>query len=445
LTRFLLLLACAGSLFGEFRAGAFKTVITPTVRGHAPVYMAGFGNNRVATSVHDDLYARCIAFSTGAKPLVMCEVDLIGFFLDDVERARAQVPDAHMVVASTHVHEGPDTMGLWGKAMGQSGIDNDYNAFVVDRVAEAAKGAIAALEPANAALAEVKSVELDSFIADDRPPVVHDSNLIILSLTGKNGKPIATAVNWANHPETLGSRNTEISADYPGYFYKRLEARLGGMAVLWNGAVGGMQSPLGAKIKDPETGAPAPGNSFRKTEILGQRIADLAAGAVPTAKPVSIDKIEFAEKIITIPVTNRGFQMAGQADLYKGRKKTTADGNTTAPVGLIRMSGSEPVLAIALIPGEMYPELSLGGVERYSGADFPDAPIEPPIKPMLHARYRMLIGLADDEIGYIIPKAEWDENPPYLNGAKKPLYGEVNSVGPDAAATIAAAMQQLAQ
>ena len=443
--RFLLLLACAGSLFGEFRAGAFKTVISPPLQDRPPVYMAGFGHNRVAVTVHDDLYARCLAFSTGQKPLVLCEVDLIGFFFDDVERVRAKVPAADVVVASTHVHEGPDTMGLWGPAVGQSGIDEAYNSFVVDRVAEAAKGALAALEPATPALAVVHSAELDSFIDDDRPPVVHDSDLIVLSLTGKGGKRIATVVNWANHPETLGSRNTQISADYPGFFYKRLEAKLGGMAVLWNGAVGGMQSPLGAKIKDPATDSIAAENSFRKTQILGERIADLAADAARPAKPVRIDKVEFAERIITIPVTNRGFAAAAQADLYKGRKKTTADGATSAPVGLIRMSGSQPVLAIALVPGEMYPELSVGGVERYAGADFPDAPIETPIKRMLQAQFKMLIGLADDEIGYIIPKAEWDEKAPYLQNAKKAWYGEENSVGPDAAARIAAAMQELAR
>jgi len=442
--RCLLVLACAVSLFGQFRAGAFKTVITPALQNHALVYMAGFGHNRAATTVHDDLYARCVAFSAGPKPLVVCEVDLIGFFIDDVQRVRAKVPGADVVVASTHVHEGPDTMGLWGAAAGQSGIDDTYNSFVVDRVAEAAKGALAALEPATPALAVVHSAELDSFIDDTRPPVKHDPDLIVFALTGKGGKRIATVVNWANHPETLGSRNTQISADYPGFFYKRLELKLGGMAVLWNGAVGGMQSPLGAKIKDPATGAIAAENSFRKTQILGERIADLAAEAALPAQPVSIDKVEFAERIITIPVTNRGFEMAAQVDLYKGRKKTTADGGTTTSVGLIRMSGSQPILAIALVPGEMYPELSVGGVERYAGADFPDAPIEAPIKSMLHAQFKMLIGLADDEIGYIIPKAEWDEKPPYLQNAKKAWYGEENSVGPDAAGRIAAAMQELA-
>jgi hypothetical protein len=442
--RILVLLACAGSLLAEFRAGAAKTVITPDLQKFAPVYMAGFGHNRVAAGVHDDLYARCLAISTGKKPLVVCEVDLIGLFLDDVERIRAKVSGADLVVASTHVHEGPDTLGLWGPGAAQSGINEDYNSFVVDRVAEAANGAIKALEPATPILARVQSPELDSFINDTRPPVVHDADLIVLSLTGKDGKTIATAANWANHPETLGSRNTQITADYPGFFYTRLEAKLGGMAVLWNGAVGGMQSPLGAQVKDSEAGgAVAPENSFRKAEIIGQRIADLAADAVRSAKPNRIGRITFAERKITIPVTNQGFEAAAKADLYKGRKKTAADGSATTTVGLIELSGSGPQLDIALIPGELYPELSVGGVERYAGADFPDAPIEPPIKPMLPAPYRMLIGLADDEIGYIIPKAEWDQKAPYLQNAPKAWYGEENSVGPDAAARIAAAIKAL--
>jgi hypothetical protein len=205
-----------------------------------------------------------------------------------------------------------------------------------------------------------------------------------------------------------------------------------------------MQSPLGAQVKDAEAnGALAPENSFRKAEIIGQRIADLAADAVRAAKPNRIGRVTFAERKIAIPVTNQGFLAAARADLYKGRKKTAADGSTTAPVGLIELSGSGPQLDVALVPGELYPELSVGGVERYTGADFPDAPIEPPIKPLLRAPYRMLIGLADDEIGYIIPKAEWDEKAPYLQNAPKAWYGEENSVGPDAAARIAAAIKAM--
>lgn len=98
-----------------------------------------------------------------------------------------------------------------------------------------------------------------------------------------------------------------------------------------------------------------------------------------------------------------------------------------------------------MVPGELYPELSVGGVVRYPGADFPEALIEPALKQMMKAPYRMLIGLANDEIGYIIPRAEWDEKPPWLQNSARRWYGEVNSVGSEAAPRIAAAIQELLQ
>jgi len=216
------------------------------------------------------------------------------------------------------------------------------------------------------------------------------------------------------------------------------------VAIFLNGAVGGMQSPLGAKVPDPATKRPAPENSFLKAEVIGRRVAEVAVDAALNGQNVPADRIEFQETRITIPTTNKGFQLAAQADLFKGRKKMTAQGATTTPVGLVRLwARGKPVLEMALVPGELYPELSVGGVERYSGADFPDAPIEPPIKKMMSAEFKMLVGLADDEIGYIIPKAEWDETPPWLQNAPKAWYGEVNSVGPDAAPRIAATLEQL--
>jgi hypothetical protein len=438
----LLLAVPAGA---EFRAGAAKRVITPDLKRFAPVYIAGFGQNRVATGAHDELAARCLALGAGARPLVICGVDSIGLYWDDVARVR-QTVRADVVVAATHSHQTPDTMGLWGPSFGASGINEDYNRFVTGEIAAAAAEAIAGMKPAVARLAAVNPPELNGYFDDSRPPVVHDPEILALSVAGRDRRPIATLVNWANHPEALGSKNTLLSADYLAYFYAQLERRLGGVAVFVNGAIGGMQSPLGAVIVDPATGKPAPANSFRFAEILGARVADLVADAVGKARPARIDRIEFREKLVRIPLTNEGFRMASQAGLFRGRKPPNEDGTMTAPVGYIRLArGSKPLVEAALVPGEMYPELSVGGIVRYPGADFPEAPIEPPLKKMMRAPFRMLFGLANDEIGYIIPRAEWDNQAPWLQNAPKRWYGEVNSVGPEAAPRIAEAFQSLAR
>lgn len=428
-------------VFAETRAGAARRVITPDLAKHGPVYMAGFGHNRVATAVHDDLYARCLALQPGKTALVICGVDSIGLFWDDVERIRKAVDaklghHADVIVAALHDHQAPDTMGLWGPNAGTSGINEEYNRLVVDGTAEAAVEAIGNLRPANIALAKTHPAELDTFIADNRPPDVHDSELILLAATGKDGKPIATLVNWANHPETLGSKNTQITADYPAALYKRLEERRGGIAVFVNGAVGGMQSPLNAHLGVPDS-------SFEKAEKIGRRVAEIAADALDHAQSVKVTRYEFYERMVSIPLANKGFEAATKADLYRGRKPA-GDGQSTVPIGLVRlMDGSRPMIEVALIPGELYPELSVGGIQKYEGADFPDAPAEPAIKNLMTAPYRMLLGLADDEIGYIIPKSEWDDQAPWLQNASKRWYGEVNSVGPEAAPIIVRTMQEL--
>src|SRR5215472_1636598 len=115
---------------GQLRAGAAKTVVTPDVH-RKKIYMAGFGHNRIATGVHDDLYVRCLALQAGGQILVVCSVDVIGLFYDDVlkirEQVKVQAPEvSHLIVAATHVHEGPDTLGLWGPDPLHSGIDENY-------------------------------------------------------------------------------------------------------------------------------------------------------------------------------------------------------------------------------------------------------------------------------------------------------------------------------
>src|SRR5215469_12201658 len=97
------------------RAGAAQSLVTPELLGEHQVYLAGFGHNRVATGVHDNLSARCLALGIAKETLVICSADLIGLFYDDVltiRRAFQQNASAasFLVIASTHTHAGPDTL-----------------------------------------------------------------------------------------------------------------------------------------------------------------------------------------------------------------------------------------------------------------------------------------------------------------------------------------------
>jgi hypothetical protein len=89
------------------------------------------------------------------------------------------------------------------------------------------------------------------------------------------------------------------------------------------------------------------------------------------------------------------------------------------------------------VPGELYPEILHGGVESPEGADFGIDPVE---VPALHAeipgRYKFLGGLSNDMVGYIVPKSQWDAEPPFTYGYKNRPYGEINSLGPETAPKI---------
>lgn len=433
---------CASTAAG-LEAGAAARKITPKL--DRPVYLAGFGNNRPATGVHDDLWARCLALRTAHEPVVICAVDLIGLFHDDVQLVRAAAPGAKVIVTATHVHQGPDTMGQWGPKQTVSGLDETYNAFVVSETAAAAREAVSRLTPVRMFPAAVAPPDVATYYDDTRPPVVHDPEILSLVFRDRRGRAVGTLVNWNNHPEALGSRNTLITSDYVHYTREALEGAGFGTVVFVNGALGGMQSPLGAKILDPVTGQPAPKDSFRLAEIVGQYAARHVIESQKKAKSAAVDAIVYREKAVKFPVANQGFLMAAKLGLFGGRK-AMQDGETTAPVGYLGIAhGGTPVVEAALVPGELYPELSVGGAVCDPNADFPSAPVEKPLKKMLSAPFRMLFGLANDEIGYILPKCQWDEKPPFTFGAGKRWYGEVNSTGPEAAPVLAAAFEQLAR
>jgi hypothetical protein len=453
------------------RAGVAKSTITPDVKS-AKVFMAGFGNNRVATGVHDDLYVRCLALGAGHAIVVMCSADLIGLFYDDVlsirAKVQAQAPEVtHLIVASTHDHEGPDTMGLWGPTPFQTGMDEQYLGWLQDRIAATATESAHSMQQARLTLARDDHPLLALLQEDSRPPYVKDPFLFIMRLTSRaTGQPIANLVNWSDHPETLGGKNTEITADYPHWLCQNVEEHLGGTAVFFDGSIGGLLSTLGDSValQDPNTGAVAKDDTWLKAELFGNTIGRLAERALKSGEEVDVDALLVRKSVIFAPMHNDRFRVGGAMGIYRGRKPLYSDGKADTNLAekefpgygklkyatgkdiqtevdyLALMSQGRIVAEIVTVPGEIYPELINGGITRYPGADFPDAPFEPAIRERLKSKYQFVFGLANDELGYIIPKAEWDDEPPWLLNKKDRWYGEVNSAGPDVAGAVTGAL-----
>jgi len=263
-------------------------------------------------------------------------------------------------------------------------------------------------------------------------------------------------VQWNCHPETLGSKNTEISSDFVGPAVQYLRKRFGCPVIYFTGTVGGLMTSLQVEIKD-QNGRLLSDGTVEKAEEYGRRVGQLAERALSVSQPVRLTPLQARSREVFIPLENKYYLLGKQLGVLN-REMFLWEGNPIQARPLTKLEPNKQVclrtevgwlrlgeVDIASIPGEIYPELVLDKVQdpQDPAADFPGAPIEPAIYKQVRGPHRMIIGLANDEIGYIIPKRQWDEKPPFCYGRKSAQYGESNSVGPEAAPTLCQAFKEL--
>lgn len=440
---------------GSLRVGFGEADITPAISKSKPVYMAGFGQNRLATGVLDSLKARAIVFDDGKSTIAMVSLDLVGLSYSNSLSIRKRLPElTYVLVSCTHNHEGPDTIGLWGPSPFKSGVDQAYIKQVEDRAVQAIQDARKNLQPASA---QIGMASDGSLLHDSREPFIKHDEIVAIRFTAQGkSAPLGILVQWNCHPETLADRNTLLSADYVATTVSTLQEKFHCPVLYLTGTVGGLMTSLNMTVKD-DNGKDLPGGSVAKTQQYGRLIARLAEKALVTSKPAALTPITVKSAEVYVPLDNPQFQIARQLGLLaRDSFVWTGDWRKGEPVA----AGSKPKrlalktevgwlrlgeLEVALIPGEIYPELVLDKVQNPAdaGADFPDAPVEPGIYRQFSSPYHLMVGLANDEIGYIIPKRQWDEKPPFCYGRKKAQYGEQNSLGPDTAPVICEALKAL--
>src|SRR5439155_15471463 len=64
-----------------------------------------------------------------------------------------------------------------------------------------------------------------------------------------------------------------VSSDYPAAARRALEDAFGGVAIFVSGPLGGLLTPLGASLTDPDSGQAVPEKTFRMAGVLGGELA----------------------------------------------------------------------------------------------------------------------------------------------------------------------------
>jgi hypothetical protein len=465
-----LALAIPSLASADLRVGTCKQEITPispslqaayqakfgvagTVNHTDPVYMAGFGNGRTATGYNDRLWARGVVIDNAGRRVAIVALDVIGYFKNEIDTIRGLVSPSSEVdfvlVSSTHQHEGPDTMGLWGADELTSGIDYSYLDFVNATVADCIDSAAANLQDARVFYATANSAGLstgadaeddgfgvsdgkvlagDAALAPATQGRIVDPNIAIMQLTQKSGSqltPLATLVNFGSHPESLGSNNRSITSDFPHYVRERIEQQYGGLAIWMSGDLGVLQGPLDIDVLDPLTNAHAPRRTFRFAEVHGTQVAERAIAAMEAVRrpkgklsPANGDsdpKIRHATvDPVAIQLDNpffRFFIAIGVIDvrrtLFTNGVPDTSTGTLPPPADFLPAAAGEDLHtevsavrigkgAIVVVPTELDPQIGFGYRAQLAGAT--------------QAQHTFIAGLGNDEIGYQVPFAKWDDS-----------------------------------
>jgi hypothetical protein len=411
-----------------------NTAIDSSSKGkYDGIYLAGFGANRIATAKHDDYWARAIVIEQGATKIAIVSIDVIGYYskanyygLGEVQKlVDARLGISEILITSTHNHEAPDTIGPWGANALSDGKYPKYLRFIDRQIAKAINRAAASTAPARLKLG-VTNPQASPSIAGmqtrthGRPPDFFDEELRVMQFVGVEGrlrdKTIATVINWNTHPESMESKNTVITSDFPHAVRESVEKRYGGTAVYISGAIGAVEIIGDSNTKPTDRTRfdgkefPLKGESNRpdytieRTEAIGRDIARAAFDAIERGEWSAVTGLDLKKAMLRAPMDNQGYMFLAS--------KGVLDTMPVARAGE-RVELESTVYAITLgdaqiitVPGELFPEVFYG-VEKNRRRDCEAADTgraaEPSVRDRMTKKYKFVFGLCSDEFGYIVP------------------------------------------
>lgn len=434
-----------------FTCGFAKSILTPDDVETQTYYIAGYDSNNPAKGVLDDIYARAVYIddNTGRGGVIMCSIDAVGISRKDINDIRKAVIESGSIpnlksinITATHTHSGVDTQGLWGEKLFKCGKNE---AFMKKLKKLTAKAIIEAYENRKNGKLFYAKAETENMQFDCRTPETYDRNLTRIRFEAFDSSEIHI-INFASHAELLGSKTTKISADFPAYMIKEIEENNKNTdAVFFNGAIGGMISAREIrKVYRNRIDCEAYTKEFGKA--LGE-IANSLENETEIEPLVNISSVP-----IEIEATNFVLILARllgvlNNDILRNDKRSKA--YICSETGYLELGKKR--IGIFLIPGELFPELWNGEFLTSQESSKARKAEYTPLCKMCKCEHQFVMGLCNDELGYIIPDNDFflNERTPYINSGNDVFgrghYEETNSTGINTARTILNATDNLIQ
>lgn len=386
-----------------FQVGAASVDVTPTT----PLYIGGYGNSTLVSDSHDPLQVRAFVVANGNKAVAFVSVDSTGWFAEyqgteaglgtvGARTKAAQKLAEHgfdadrssVIVSTTHVHAAPTITGIWGT----STATPEGRAYL-KRIHDAAVAAV------DTAASNLKTSELwtstgnvrsfvwqngqgtnhpDGFPVDEQMPV-------LWARDPATGATHAIYVNVPNHPDQFHGANQKMfSADFPGYVRNKLDATLGGTAVVAAGTLGRQEPPGSIETYD-------------EVERQGEYVADAIQLALADAKPLTSNVIASTESFMSTTADNAGLLQLMQLN-PPPTGPACYSGKCTIPRAI---SAPWFVSAAQKKIGTWVPSVRIGPVLYVTNPGESFAEVNEAIRDgVLNAQSVNVVGLAGDFLGY---------------------------------------------
>ncbi|HUT45606.1 MAG TPA: hypothetical protein VMX36_04940 [Sedimentisphaerales bacterium] len=376
----LIVLAAVWLLHGSICSAEFRAAIA--VRNVTPDPLlpvsGGAGPSKPASRKIGELTVRALVFENDGTRVAICSTDFLGFPGVLCSKVRRQVPGIdpeNILIAATHNHSGPDCYGF-PDSSGKTAADIEYLNGVCKKLADAINEAAGKLQPAHVKIATGKARGKIAY--NYYAEKLYDPRCDVIQFLDSEGKPLATFVNYACHPEVIGAGQGILSPDFVGPLYDRIGQRAGGVGIFVNGALGGMVT---ADCRGPD------GRDMRTWDEcirIGNLLADEALRIVADTPIEKDPKLFCGSTSVEFPVENE--MLLAIVKMSPLGFRLNDSGTIATQVNVVNLGDAQ----MLTIPGEALPNIGYY------------------LKRNMHGTHNMLLGLANDAFGYILTKVDFN-------------------------------------
>ena len=381
----------------------------------------GSATHDIAEGVHQPLLATCLVFQDLQRrtELVMLAIDVMVLWDQEAHRVRSAILERtglephRLIVHPSHTH---GVSMLLRKDAGRPGghliapyLDSLPPLFC-ELIAEARAGvreATLGTKYGRCGLAfnrDAIDIASGRDVCGLNPAVQADDTVLVGRVTDSSGRIMATLVNYACHPVSLGGGNKLLSPDYVGPMRQVVEEHTGGICVFFQGAAGDVTPrrsyeanveaaeqngrELGFAVLATLTGMPPPGHEivYRGVEESGTALGIWRATPKPAISNALLARTVAARLPIRDMPTRAEIQakMAGKLEHYErerleralARRELVGDGRTgELPLTVWRLGDfffvstpAEPYTDFQRAVRAAYPEAAIAVLMASDGA-----------------------------------------------------------------------------